>query len=311
MKSEAQQSANAETTEPTLEETQFLGDAAPLARDGRYEKTQHRHHGDHAEYSEPPPTSSEILGVWSSAPHLQFFVHRLGESTACEHPRLRNADASLFGFTDPRAGRTMKVLFFGTYDKERHPRIRSLIEGLTAHGDEVTEVNLPWGLSTAERVQGLQNARLVPGLAIGLLRKWMALSTAGRRADRVVQPDVVIVGYLGHFDVQLARVVFRRRPIVLDHLIFAGDTARDRGTRSRWKLAALDRLDRLALRAADLVLVDTAEHLSLVPAPLRSRGWSCPSVLRTSGSRPGCRWMSAKGRCVSSSSDSSRRCKGA
>ena len=44
----------------------------------------------------------------------------------------------------------------------------------------------------------------------------------------VVQPvkaDAVLVGYLGHFDVLLARRLFRRIPVVLDHLIFAADTA--------------------------------------------------------------------------------------
>jgi len=49
-------------------------------------------------------------------------------------------------------------------------------------------------------------------------------------------PDVVVVGYLGHFDVVLARFpvraagTLRRRkiPIVLDHLVGASDTGRDR-----------------------------------------------------------------------------------
>ena len=41
-------------------------------------------------------------------------------------------------------------------------------------------------------------------------------------------PDVVLVGYLGHFDVHLARLLFRGVPVVLDHLVGASDTARDR-----------------------------------------------------------------------------------
>ena len=70
----------------------------------------------------------------------------------------------------------------------------------------------------------------------------------------------MVVGYLGHFDVHLARWLWPRRPIVLDHLVSARDTAVDRGVRAGWILPALGRLDRGALRAADMPFVDTDEH---------------------------------------------------
>ena len=46
----------------------------------------------------------------------------------------------------------MRVLYFGTYDRETHPRVGILLDGLRQLGDEVTELNAPLGFSTAARV---------------------------------------------------------------------------------------------------------------------------------------------------------------
>ncbi len=60
-------------------------------------------------------------------------------------------------------------------------------------------------------------------------------------------------------------------PLVLDHLISASDTARDRGEHNPLKLAGLAALDRAALTMADIVLVDTPEHRQLLPARIGGR----------------------------------------
>jgi glycosyltransferase involved in cell wall biosynthesis len=102
---------------------------------------------------------------------------------------------------------------------------------------------------------------------------WLRLA---RRARRLPAPDAVVVGYLGHFDVHLARLLFRGVPVVLDHLIGASDTARDRRVRGGFRQRALRILDRAALAAADIVVVDTDEHLAAVPARYRDRGVVVP-----------------------------------
>ena len=165
----------------------------------------------------------------------------------------------------------MRILAFGTYDVRTHPRIGVLIEGLRSAGDEVVEVNVPLGIDTESRVAMLRQPWRVPKLALRLLRCWARLAVQGRRAYRRQRPDAVLVGYLGHFDVQLARLLFRRARVVLDHLIFAADTATDRGESTSWKVRLLGALDRRALRSADLVLVDSDEHAALVPAGLADR----------------------------------------
>src|SRR5580693_9658007 len=121
----------------------------------------------------------------------------------------------------------MRTIIFGTYDTTMHPRIATIAEGLAARGFDVTECNIPLGLSTADRVDMLAKPWKAGGLAARLASRWFNLARESRRLGR---PDVVVVGYLGHFDVHLARLLYRRGkvPIVLDHLVSASGTAKDR-----------------------------------------------------------------------------------
>ena len=170
----------------------------------------------------------------------------------------------------------MRVLAFGTYDVRSHPRTGVLIEGLRASGDEVVEVNVPLGLDTANRLAMLRQPWRLPAGALRLAHCWLLLAVRGRRAYRRQAPDAVLVGYLGHFDVQLARLLFRRATIVLDHLIFAADTAVDRRLSGALTVRLLEALDRRALRSADVILLDSVEHAALVPAELADRALVVP-----------------------------------
>ncbi len=156
----------------------------------------------------------------------------------------------------------MRILAFGTFDEVRHPRIGVILTGLERHGYSVERCNVPLGFDTEERVRYLQRPWTVPLFVLRILRTWWQLA---RTARRLPTPDVVIVGYLGHFDVVLARLLFRRAVVVHDMLIFAGDTARDRragGIVQR----LLHGLDRVAIAASDIVVVDTEEHLAMLPS---------------------------------------------
>src|SRR6202042_1149694 len=110
-------------------------------------------------------------------------------------------------------------------------------------------------------------------LLMRLTRRWAALA---RSAWRTPAPDAVLVGYLGHFDVHLARLLFRRVPIVLDHLAGASDTGRDRRLDGGPRQALLRLIDAAALRAADVVLVDTEEHRAALPGRHRRRAVVVP-----------------------------------
>lgn len=170
----------------------------------------------------------------------------------------------------------MRVLLFGTYDAGRHPRVAILGEGLRRHGVETPEADAPLPLDTAARVAILRRPWRLPVLAWHLLRCWVVLLVRTRRVLRAGPVDAVLVGYLGHLDVLLARRRFPRTPVVLDHLVFAAGTARDRGSAGRAVQGLLRRLDRAALTAADVVVLDTDEHLAAVPADLRHKGVVVP-----------------------------------
>jgi glycosyltransferase involved in cell wall biosynthesis/SAM-dependent methyltransferase len=167
----------------------------------------------------------------------------------------------------------MRALLFGTYDTSLHPRIATIGEGLRAHGIEVTECNAPLGLDTAARVDMLAHPWRAPALLVRLTRRW---ATLARAASRMPAPDVVLVGYLGHFDVHLARLLFRRVPVVLDHLTGASDTARDRRLGGIARQVLLRMIDAAALRAAGIIMVDTEEHLARLPERHRSRALVVP-----------------------------------
>ena len=165
----------------------------------------------------------------------------------------------------------MRIVAFGTYQADSHPRVRVLIEGLRDDGHDVVEINEPLGLSTAERVSMLRRPWTVPVLAGRLVNRWTSLWRRGRAERRRQRPDAVLVGYLGHFDVHLAKRVFAGSPVVLDHLIFAAGTAVDRGAGNPLLGRALGALDRRALGAADVLVLDTEEHRARVPAGLADR----------------------------------------
>jgi glycosyltransferase involved in cell wall biosynthesis len=162
----------------------------------------------------------------------------------------------------------MRALLFGTYDAAMHPRVATIGEGLRAAGVEVAECNAPLGLDTAARVDMLARPWRAAGLIARLAIRWTTLARAARRQPR---PDIVVVGYLGHFDVHLARLLFRRVPIVLDHLVGASDTGRDRRLDGGLRQTALRLIDAAALRAADVIVVDTREHLEALPQRHRPR----------------------------------------
>ena len=78
----------------------------------------------------------------------------------------------------------MRTIIFGTYDTAMHPRIATIAEGLAARGFDVTECNVPLGLTTADRVEMLAKPWKVGGLVARLASRWLALAARARRLGR-------------------------------------------------------------------------------------------------------------------------------
>jgi glycosyltransferase involved in cell wall biosynthesis len=152
------------------------------------------------------------------------------------------------------------VLWFGTYSVgPGYPRNTVLIDGLRAAGVEVKECHVPLFDGAAGKVAAVRRPLRAGARA---LAAWARLALGFFRAG---PRDAVVVGYTGHFDLYLARVlsVAWRRPLVLDAFLSPWDTVvNDRAllpAASR-RARALFALERGALRLADLVLTDTAAH---------------------------------------------------
>ena len=161
-----------------------------------------------------------------------------------------------------------RVLLFGTYDASKNPRAEILSQGLEDCGASVSRCVRPMRLSAERRVSALRGPQQIPLVALSLVIAWASLLIASRRYR---QPDVVLVGYLGHLDVLLARMRYPGSVIVLDYLVSLTDTARDRGTPGKVYGWSLGLLDRLALAASDIAVVDTDEHAARLSRSARPK----------------------------------------
>jgi glycosyltransferase involved in cell wall biosynthesis len=91
----------------------------------------------------------------------------------------------------------------------------------------------------------------------------LAAAEARLLTRRAPDADALIVGYPGQLDLPAARRAARGRPVVFNPLVSLADTlVADRGRFRAGSPAAraLERIDRAAFRAADLVVADTQAH---------------------------------------------------
>jgi glycosyltransferase involved in cell wall biosynthesis len=151
------------------------------------------------------------------------------------------------------------VCWLGTYERD-YPRTRVLVAGLRELGIEVDERHRPlWERSRHKAGAFLAPTRLVR-TAGAFAAAWAGLAAEAARGPA---PDVVVAGYPAQPDAPLAWAAARARGalLVADMMISLADTlAGDRGRAGRAAGAALAGADRLALRAADLAIADTAAN---------------------------------------------------
>jgi glycosyltransferase involved in cell wall biosynthesis len=145
----------------------------------------------------------------------------------------------------------VRVLYFGTYERD-YPRNAQVIAALRRAGVDVLErhVSVWEGRPNKWQAGGAAAARLALA-EVRLFRR--------PREDF----DALIVGYPGHLDLTAARRAAAGRPVLFNPLVSLYDTfVADRRRFGRRSLTgrALRRIDRHALRAADLVVADTQAH---------------------------------------------------
>ncbi len=135
----------------------------------------------------------------------------------------------------------MRVCYFGQYDPQ-YPRNLVIRKGLAANGVEVAE------------------CRISGAYGIGQYR-----ALVRRMSEMRDQFDVLIVAEHNQFAVPLARLFASRRrvPLVFDALTSAYDSDvvdRQLVRPDTWRAKRLFWMDRIAMQAADVILVDTDQH---------------------------------------------------
>ncbi len=160
--------------------------------------------------------------------------------------------------------RRMKIVAFGTCDTGK-PRARILLSALRSRGVEVSEcLTNPWA--------GIEDKSQVHGIAakLRLLLRWLgAYPALIWRYSRLPKHDLVFIAYPGLIDVFVVWPLARLRgaPVAWDIFISLYNTVvEDRGLLSpRNPLARLlYGMEYLALRLADLAIIDTEAHAEYI-----------------------------------------------
>ena len=156
----------------------------------------------------------------------------------------------------------MRVCMFGTYEAG-YDRNQVLMRGMREAGIEVVECHVPlW-----ETMRYKTSVFKGPAQYLVIAAK-LAIAYAQLCFRYLFAPphDIVLVGYLGHFDVFPARLLswLRRKPLVFDAFVSLYDTSvEDREVFRRGSLSAtlLRLIDRWSCKLSDLVLLDTNQHI--------------------------------------------------
>ncbi len=158
--------------------------------------------------------------------------------------------------------RKLRVLYFGTYSRgEEYARNEAIIRGLIDNGVELLECREDLWATHENKMDGVKQGLFKQAMTFG--KAYLKLVLKLPRAGKF---DVMVVGYIGHIDMFPARLLklLHRKPIVFDAFYSLYDTViLDRGLYAEGSFQArlLRLIDKWSCKIADLVLLDTWEHV--------------------------------------------------
>jgi len=155
----------------------------------------------------------------------------------------------------------MHICFFGTYDRER-PRNKLFIKALKKSNVYVDECFFDLWHNIKDKSQ----IRIYKLIYIFSIKRILAYFILLFKFSHLKNPDVIIVGYFGHFDVWLARLIgsFYKIPVVfIMHISLYDTVVLDRKLFKRKNPLSkiLLFIDRQAILLSDLVIVDTKKDI--------------------------------------------------
>lgn len=152
---------------------------------------------------------------------------------------------------------SLRICYFGTYRAE-YARNQILIEGLRRAGMQVVECHAALWQGVEDRVQTASGGWMRPAFWWRVLRTYAQLLGKYRQVGAY---DVLVVGYPGHFDVFLARILasLRGKPLVWDVLnsLYLIATERNITARSPLTVRIIRWIERIACRLPNLLILDT------------------------------------------------------
>ncbi len=162
------------------------------------------------------------------------------------------------------------VCYFGTYIPE-YPRNRVIIKGLLSQGINVVECHFPLWHGIEPRIGKIRGLRRKLLLALKIL--WAQCNLLVKYQN-VPEYDLMIVGYTGHFDIFLAKILssLRRKPLIFDFFWSMYCTfVEDRKVFKRGSLMAkfIKSIDRFSYKVSNLLLLDTQTHIKYISKTLK------------------------------------------
>lgn len=162
----------------------------------------------------------------------------------------------------------MKICYFGTYEKD-YPLNRIIIKGLRKNGVEVKECHAAlWEKHKNKHGDFLKLFSLIK-LAVNLVVAYLKLGV--KFLKKCGDTDTVIVGYIGQLDIFWLKflILFRKKKpktIFVPLVSLYDTTIVDRGLSEKKNVFAklLFYLDKFSFKMADLIILDTNEHINYI-----------------------------------------------
>lgn len=154
----------------------------------------------------------------------------------------------------------MKILFWGTYDTGK-PRLRILMRGFKENNADIQECHFDVWKNIEDKTQ----IKSISKKIYYFFRLLISYPILLIRFLKTEKPDVLFIGYMGHFDIIIVYLLAKIRgiPIVWDAFISLYDTlVNDRKLISNNHILArtIHLVEKISCFCADLIVLDTDTH---------------------------------------------------
>ena len=154
----------------------------------------------------------------------------------------------------------LKICYFGTY-RANYVRNRLMIDRLRLRGFEVLECNVRLWFGEEDRQDIIKGGWKNPKFWLRVARSYNQLIWKFLHIGKI---DVLMVGYPGHFDIPLARILSKILgiPLIWDVLmsiyLITKERMLDKDNPSIIQI--IKRIEGLSLRFPDILIIDTSEY---------------------------------------------------